>query len=472
MNQVLARKLAHLVRSQLAGVLQAPVICQLALQVVVADAATTASAGAGPEDNQAVITLPTQFCGVRVEGDTQLYLGLLAHEVAHLPDLDVSLPLLETAQQEQGEPLAVTFNFTEDMRIESALLDEPVNLWLTHTRALAGADLPGTPHTFWEYLGWLRFGNPVVPFNVAPPPGADAGFWNAAVGILRTGLKQGVQGAYQAAQQLLELARYHGIPVPEPPPHRCADAGSAPRGQAATPVPGQLRPRLPGQGWRPPEWTAPDLAALEAGRRLARQLRSWWTQSTRAIAGGVGRYNPRLEASGIPPFTLPLARQTAPPPRVGLFLDISDSMWDGQQRLHLARIAATAIATAVQAAGGQVRLWAFDGNATALPLGANLHRAVSVRGYGTSLAFLKQVAPALRGWHTLFITDAQVGGVPPVWDAAFRRDAAVILISDDTGDLVTAQQLGERVLPVTDIRDLPHLTALAARRFFGAAGRA
>jgi hypothetical protein len=190
----------------------------------------------------------------------------------------------------------------------------------------------------------------------------------------------------------------------------------------------------------------------------------------------VGKYNPRLEAGGLPPFTLPLVKQTAPPPKLAVFLDISDSMWNGcgaeAQRLHLARIATVAIATAVKAAGGQARIWAFDANDRALFLGDDLKRACSVRGYGTTVKFLETVAPKLVGWSYLFVTDAQVDGVPAIWDAGRRRDAAVILISKSPRDAKRAQDLGDRVLQVTDIHNLPHLTALAARRFFGTASRA
>lgn len=477
-NQVLARKMADLVRHQLAGALHAPALHRLDLSVTVSDDADTASVGW--QGQGAHITLPTTFCDTPVETDTTLYLGLLAHEVGHLPDLPECHQLLERAQQEGGDTLRTAFNFVEDARMESGLQDEPVNLWLTHARELAGTDLNPRPETLWDFLMWVRFGNPAVPLNATVPVtlcGWREDFLRGLLWILRKHLPNGIHGAYQAAKEILQLAKDLGIPIPPPPPEIAATAANDPQGEAGEPISADPELKLPGMGGGYPEWESPDTTALEEGQRLAWQLRSWWTQSrVRHIAGGVGKYNPRLEASGIPPFTLPLVKQTAPPPKLAIFLDISDSMWGGSRRtamrLHLARIAMVAIATAAKAAGGQVRIWAFDANDQALFLGNDLKRACSVRGYGTTVNFLETVAPKLAGWSYLFVTDAQVGGVPAIWDAARRRDAAVILISDDGDDATAAKRLGDRVLQVTDIHNLPHLTALAARRFFGTASRA
>ncbi len=478
-NQVLARKMADLVRHQLAGALKAPALHRLDLSVTVSDDAATASVG-WQGTCGAHITLPVKFCDTDVEADTTLYLGLLSHEVGHLPDLQEGRKLLERAQQEGGDTLRTAFNFVEDARMESTLLDEPVNLWLTHTRELVGANLNPRPETLWDFLMWVRFGNPAVPLNATVPAtlsGWREDFLRGLLWILRKHLPNGIGGAYQAAKEILQLAKDLGIPIPPPPPEMTAVTGNDPQGEVGEPISAEPEIKLPGMGGGYPEWESPDTAALEEGQRLAWQLRSWWTQSrVRHIAGGVGKYNPRLEASGIPPFTLPLVKQTAPPPKLAIFLDISDSMWGGSRRtamrLHLARIAMVAIATAAKAAGGQVRIWAFDANDQALYLGDDLKRACSVRGYGTTVNFLETVAPKLAGWSYLFVTDAQVGGVPGIWDAARRRDAAVILISDDGDDATAAKRLGDRVLQVTDIHNLPHLTALAARRFFGTASRA
>ncbi len=478
-NQVLARKMADLVRHQLAGALHAPALHQLDLSVTVSDDADTASVG-WQGTRGAHITLPVQFCQTDVETDTPLYLGLLSHEVGHLPDLPEGHKLLEQAQQEGGDTLRSVFNYVEDARMESGLQDEPINLWLTHTRELVSASVPPFPETLWDFLMWMRFGNPAVPLNIAPPltlRGWQDNFWRAMLLSLRQHLPNGIRGSYQAAKEILKLAEDLGIPIPPPPPETAAMAGNDPQGEMEGALQAAPETQLPGDRGALPEWEAPDTAALEEGNRLALQLRSWWTQSrTRHIAGGVGKYNPRLEAGGLPPFTLPLVKQTAPPPKLAIFLDISDSMWNGcraeAQRLHLARIATVAIATAVQAAGGQVRIWAFDANDRALSLGDDLKRACSVRGYGTTVKFLETVTPRLAGWSYLFVTDAQVGGVPAIWDAARRRDAAVILISNNARDVRQARELGDRVLQVTDIHNLPHLTALAARRFFGTASRA
>ncbi len=481
-NQVLARKMADLVRHQLAGVLHAPAIRALDLEVVIATEADTASVGwRGRGDAQ--VTLPVQFCGQELERDNLTYLGLLAHEVGHLPDLETVDALMAQAEAEGGAVLQTLFNIVEDARIESALTEDPVNLWLTRVRTLAGEELAPEPADLWDFMLWLRFGNPAVPVNTILPQGfmsLSSGyyFWQATLHELRQ--LDSTEASYRAAQNILASAERHGIPIPQPSPQlQGGGAGEGPQGQIA---PGQSNPlagcELPQKNPRgghsaKREWEAPDQAALTEGQRLSRQLRSWWTRNrTRHIAGGVGRYNPRLEASGLPPFTLPLVQQAAPPPRLAIFLDISDSMWSGgETRLHVARIATVALVEAVRQAGGQARVWAFDAGDSAVPLQDQLPKIVSLRGYGTRLHFLQEVAPLVAGWDCLFITDAQVDPAPSLWDAERRRSASVLLISADPHDAHRAQELGERVVRITEAKDLPYLTALLARRFFGTATR-
>lgn len=474
-NQVLAHKMADLVRNQLADTLGYPEIRQLQLAVEVIADADTASV-TQMQVTAAYITLPVTFCGQQVERDTLLYLGLLAHEVGHLPDLATCLDLLEQAgRQHNGATLQALFNYVEDARIESALLDEPVNSWLTRARELAGAGIQQVA-TLWDYMAWLRFGYPATPLNLVQPLGGDCGFWRAVCNAMRK-LSQGIQGAYAAAEEILQAAYSYSIPIPEPPP-TTRQTAAGPRGKPGTggnPLQGvKVNGGLPNEtvnsGLRE---DVPDLEALRRGQQLARQLRSWWTQShTRQLAGGVGKYNPRLEASGLPPFTLPLVKQAAPPPRLALFLDTSSSMWSGSDRLHMARIAAVAIMTAVKAAGGRVKVWAFDTGA--VYLGDDPLRVVTVEGGGTALHFLDAVAPKIVGWQCLFITDAEINGVPRSWDASRRREASVILITDTPkrpATLSAAKRLGDRVLPASKPEDLPFLTTLAARRCFSGASR-
>lgn len=439
-------------------------------------------------------TWPWTFHEVEVERDNALYLGLIAHEIAHLPDLKRLLAGMAQAREEAGgETLASLINLVEDIRIESVQ-----------------RELPPVPEAFWEILMWLRFGNPHQALNYGWPYSLQSelwalarqeddetvtvagaarleqlrhitDFWDGVHLILADALPEGVAGSVRAAREILALAREHRLEPPAatlPPvcfrPAAPADAGeSAPDGDADEAL-FELRGRAPGS--RDLElWAAPDEAALQAGLALGRRLTQWWTQGpAHALAGGVGQYNPRLEGRGLPPFTLPLLKQTAPPPRLALFLDVSGSMWDGGNgAIAPARQAAVAVAQAVKQAGGQVKLWAFCEHAIAL--GDDLRRLVSVLGGGTCLDFLEDLAPGLppERWHYLFITDAQIGTVPAVWSAAYRKRSAVLYIAtaEATAAPAVTQQLGQPVIAVTRSEDLPHLTALAARRFFAAAVR-
>jgi len=513
MNYALALKVVGTVLPYMADVLSAPALKWLSVRVTIRESADTASIGT-PLQGAPVITYPTTFCGVEVETDTRLYLGLTAHEIGHAPDLEPGLALLEQARAEGGASLAHLLNLVEDMRIESAMTAEPLNTWLTHTRQLVyDTELTSPPQSCTDLLMWLRFGNPAQAVNYGVPgvlldaqrqaytqmearaeaqgvsvdalsgPDVDAlarinqqlDFWQAACTTLREQLPQGIQGSYKAAKilwQSLQEAGEDGAELGERlaplvfPPGITGGWGSA----------GQLHvPANHGQDDYE-EWQIPhDATALAEGLRLARQLTHWWTRApSRPLAVGVGRYNPRLEGRALPPFTLPLARQAAPPPKLALFLDVSGSMWGGddltREPLHLARRAAIAVAQAAKAAGGQVKIWAFCGHA--IYLGDDLTRVAAIRGGNTRLDFLMDVAPQLGpDWHYLFITDAQIDQVPDIWDAAHRRKTAVLYIPDgsDTGD--RARRLGDPVITIRDIAHLPHLTALAARRFFSTAAR-
>ena len=503
MNYTLALRMVGTVLPQMAVVLNAPALKHQAVRVTLREQADTASIG-DPRAGQPLITFPTRFCAVAVEADNLLYLGLIAHEIGHVPDLAEGLDLLQQAQDTGGPRLKHLLNLVEDIRIESAMAAEPVNAWLTRVReAVHTTELVDIPETLWPLLLWLRFGNPPQAYNVGLPGTLRAayddlcmqaderaltaeeearrdhlhrilGFWPAVLGVLRESLPQGVSGSYAAAQAILALAEEYAIPVDDLPEGLAPWLGALPDGEwgagtGSLPAPQPLDPG----GYE--EWQIPhDVAALAEGQRLARRLTRWWTQApTRRIAGGVGKYNPRLEGRGIPPFTLPLARQSAPPPKLAVFLDVSGSMWDDAQTrdpLHLARAAAVAVAQAVKQAGGQVKLWAFSD--TALYLGDDLTRACAARGGGTYLDFLEDIARTLdAAWSYLFITDAVIDAIPAAWDRAHQVRSAVIYIPDGYDRSRQAAALGQPVLTVKRLEDLPHLTALAARRFFAGAVR-
>lgn len=510
MNNLLARRVLALVLPEMAAILRAPGIRRLPVQVSVQEEATTAATSQTSRTVQ--IVLPTHFEGAPVESDTRLYLGLTAHEIGHLPALTETLAYVTQAHAEDGPALAALFNLVEDMRSESALLADPVNDWLARPRTLVREALPPVPETAWDLLSWLRFGNPSQPLNLGLPVALDAvldqlwtacqgqtrrlssadaeryarlqalrGFWSEALDIILEHLPQGVSGAFAAAQQLLARLRELGLALPEQPPEYLRVWGPGP-GAAGTPAgkppwasPLEAAPlvQVPDLSLSGLEWDAPDPGVLTAGRQIARRMTHWWTQSrTRHIAGGVGRYNPRLEGRGLPPFTLPLAQQPAPPPQLALFLDISDSMWSGEASLALARIATVALVESVVQAGGQVKVWAFWAAEQAVYLGRDLPRIISARGYGTTLTFLEDVVPQLHGdWSYLFITDAEIDDVPPLWTPAHRCATAVIYIPFRGDFSDRAAWLGERVITVQRAADLPLMTALAARRFFRGASR-
>jgi len=184
---------------------------------------------------------------------------------------------------------------------------------------------------------------------------------------------------------------------------------------------------------------------------------------------GVGKYRPRLDREGavIPPFTLPLRRKPAPPPRVLVFLDISDSMWayTYEKRLKPARIATVAVAEAVRRAGGKARFVVFAEGWTFVPDEVN---AITWRGIGTSLDFLPRLARQFQGWEMLIITDAEVE-VPCPWGEQERARTTVLLI-ETREYLDEARALAGRVIEVQDPTRLPLLVALASRKF-GAVSR-
>ncbi len=509
-SQLLAHKLLRLALPQLATWLGVPALATLPVRVRVDAQAQTASAGFGAGGAQAQITLPETFCEVAVEHDNNVALGLLAHEIAHLPQLQETLELLAAAEQEHPL-LPDVFNVTEDMRIEQFLGREPVNGWLTRTRELCAADLDATAPQDWDFqecLFWLRFGDPGRSWlrglpaqleHVYYTPGTHAirdaaekrvNFFHDARYALSSNLDAGVRGAFLAARELLRLAKLHGMPLPEPENWQWPQG--APTGAAG---PGVALPALQAvlneQRTRPPtrqtgpdeiRWDVPDQAALAAGQQLARQLGNWWTPQLRGQAlAGIGKYNPRLEGYALPPFTLPTTPKPAPPPRLAVFLDISGSMWSyaatpaEPDRLYLARVALVAIGTAVLQAGGELRCWAFSDNA--VYLGNRLTQLVSVRGGNTSLGWLdtalKQL-PVAGDWDYLWLTDADLGHIPTTWTPQRAQRASVLYINQhtDAAQEVFARQLGQRVFHIQELRNLYHLTALAARRVFKTAARA
>ena len=128
---------------------------------------------------------------------------------------------------------------------------------------------------------------------------------------------------------------------------------------------------------------------------------------------------------------------------------------------------------AVKHAGGEVRVWTFDGSPQAVYLGHNRQKVCSLEGLNTTLGFLTALSDLGPDWEYLFVTDAEVDRVPAVWDQAHRRRSTVVLIQDDYTDSTgLAAALGDRVLPVKREQDLPLFTALAGRRFLGTASRA
>ncbi len=476
MNGILARKIVRTVLPVMAGVFQSPEILKLPLDVQIKEEAETASTQ--EEAGRVCITLPVVFNGISIEQDTGLYLGLAAHELGHLPNLQEVLRLVATAAA-SSPALRILFNIMEDIRIESLMRSDPVNAWLTRVRELCTADLPENPENFWDLIYWLRFGNPQEPFNLALPATAQSyeNFWMAALDLLRLHLPHGPQGSFRAARAILELTASYGLEVPTAPESWLVlglGPGIAAGEGCEIELPENLRPVLPDYSGGAPCWEDPDVWAIAEGRRLAGRLK-WWTQGrSRQIAGGVGKYNPRLESSGLPPYTLPLAPGPAAPPRLAVFLDISDSMWAGSTQpapLSIARAAAIALVQAAEAAGGEVRVWAFCHSSHALFLGRDIVRIASVRGFGTRLAFLADVLARLpnpAGWHFIFITDAETGRPPAVWDK-YRDQATVLHISDDQSGL--PERLGRRVIPIRSIEELPVMTALAARSQFAGAVR-
>jgi len=494
-EQLLCHRVVGLLLRQFARLTGNQAVTSLPIHVVLEDA-DTASVGQREGSEEIVITIPREFAWQEVmsnsNASSSLLLGLAAHEMGHLPDLEEVLRLIREIE-EQGEHafLKTVFGIVEDIRNESRMMDEPIGNWLADTRqaVLDEGNEEETPRTLWDLLWRLRFSNPALPWSAARPVDEDGRdlfatneylFHASAVDRIEQVLDKGPQESLAAARDIFRWAREYDIPIPEPPPWWLLVMGSGrhpsagEQGQAviqAVQEQGKLSPGgddlKAGAGSSVYEQGPPDREALAKGHRLACQIRQGWTQRRQGAVGvGVGRYDPRLDGRGLPPFALPLSRRRSLPKKLLLLLDVSDSMYtSGCQNLHIARTVVAAIALAAKETGGQVVIAPFWCGYT---IANGLEHALSIRGYGTQLVWLPRLLERYPDYDVLMVTDAEVG-VPAGWDERKRARTTVVLVplprkGPQTG---RAGELAHRVLPVERPEDLPYLVALAARATMG-----
>ncbi len=470
---VLLREFANLTGNQS--------VKDLPIHVVLKDA-HTASTGQAEESEDVTITIPRQFAGQAVVSTPCLILGLGSHEMGHLPDLAQVLRIIRQAS-ERDPVLAMVFNLVEDVRIENRMMDAPVGAWLTTVRqaVLDEGNEESSPRTMWDLLWRLRFSNPNMAWEPALPLDEygdqvlachETFFVHEAIDEIGVALDGTPQDSLATASNILDAARKYGVLISTPPPSWRLQVGTGRhpvaggRGHKALVGVSEGCISLPegprGERLRYDQEPV-DREALQEGRRLARQIRQGWSKRRQGrLAVGIGKYDPRLDGRGIPPFSLPLAQRKSLPGKLLLLLDVSDSMYGrGCANLHIARTVTAAITLAARDVGGVVEIVPFWNGYT---VAHSLEHALSVKGTGTRLDWLLQLLARYPGYDVLMVTDADVK-VPSGWNERKRARTSIVLVPlPGSGPKVgRARELGRRVLPVNRAEDLPCVVALAAR---------
>ena len=457
---------------------------RLPLNIELTDADTASTSQAR---GMVTITMPREFQGHVVTQDNDLMLGLGAHELAHLPDLETVLRLMAKARQE-NPALPGVFNLVEDVRIETGLLYSRANKWLTRARQAVhdgfmaslqerrkcAAVFSWNNMDLWDALMLLRFGDPQLPMSHIideniPLNGDIQLIMGQIAGHMRKPVQEGTPASsLDAARAILCLAQDEGIQIPPPPPNwgQIVPAPNAadPDNIASVILGTLIKPDLTIAGMYGEMLREEfDHEAFQEGARLAARISpAWGNERLGQVAVGVGRYNPRLEGSGLPPFTMPLSQRPGVPRQLLLLIDTSDSMWDGSPNLHYARVAATAITLAAQATGSQVTLVPFWAGYT---VARSVEDMLTIKGSGTTLTWLPRLAEQYPDHHILIVTDADV--MAPPWSQRDRSRTTCIYIP--LGRVrrpvpPLPNILATRVLCMDRPENLPYLITLAARR--------
>lgn len=426
------------------------------------------------------ILLPTAFCGKNVLRSPRLALGLLAHECGHFLH-----PLEEMAEVERREGVPHWLaNILLDVHGEAAIegifpaLAGPLQHLRRVVKDAHGADYVrqvAAAKTFPERaaaaLLAARFAVPAAPFSQVP-------FGDEQVERL-VSMVAGAAGI--PAEKLPELARLIVQTFPElreerPPtvPEGTDEVAAGPRiggrslgavqAEAAETVrQGKAHGGGPG---RIVEIHFRRERPQPEAERIARTLRARFERPRGFLeVAAPGRLD-RLEAArGAPvPFRLDLphpAGQT-PGPQVFLAVDTSGSMRsDG--KLRRARLAAQAIALAVEAAGGDVRALLFNGDAVRAPNFAPDPLFASLRHWqsgGTSFLFLPEVWRTFPAHRVILVTDG-LGEVPAATEADRRRTAAVVIPPGNPGPLAP---VAARAVMLYAVEDLPWVLGMLIPR--------
>lgn len=444
------------------------------------------TASARLQGQEVRIILPEMFREKPVVG--KLALGLATHELGHAFCTD--LPgFFQHCEDASAEPLGHHYvqvaNMLEDMRMESMFAsDGPFLDFLCAPRQLChdNADQEwgktrGLRLDMYDVLERMRFQDATLPYSCPPLPRS----WSFLTDqVLAYVVRDGVVAASDLFCVAKEIVDHYRGNLPSAPPESMFRllVIEVPGGdgdelklvlvvQRGNEIGAAEEKALGFSSMGPCPKDVPSQAILREGKKLGQRMSNGWTK--RPIAKqvvGVGRYSARHDHPGavLPPFVLKMPQRKQLPGKLVICLDVSgsmDTLQGGRTRLEQARVAAVAVDEAVRRADGRTALYVFSDRAIRVNTAAEM---VTYESGGTSTKFMSGLVLDHPGWQYLFITDADISGVPSVWGARERSRSSVVFIGDEE---MHVKELGDRVFKVTDISNLPGVVALAVRKFMG-----